>query len=60
MHKQLHSEKSLKFLEVTSWHWTIDLANFNFSLNQTWKMFDAKPYNHIAAVSNFLASNRSH
>ena len=41
--KQLHSEKSPKFLEASSWHKTIDLANFNLSLNQTQKMFEAKP-----------------
>ena len=41
--KQLHSEKSPKFLEATSWHKTINLANFNHSPNQTQKMFDAKP-----------------
>ena len=39
--KQLHSEKSPKFLEASSWHKTIDLANFNLSPNQTRKMFDA-------------------
>ena len=41
--KQLQSKKSPKFSEATSWHKTIDLANFNFSPNQTRKMFDAKP-----------------
>ena len=40
--KQLHSEKSPKFLEATSWHKTIDLANFNLSSNQIRKMFVAK------------------
>ena len=41
--KHLHPGKSPKFLEATSWHKPINLANLNFSSNQTRTMFYAKP-----------------